>query len=165
MSESKSKPKGGRPSMPSGNLPKRPPAGRSASTTQPKPSSGRPTTTTSSTAPLSTPYEIEEPESTEPVILPTPDINLTLNLTLLQSLTGFKRIITFKHLNGRKLHVEKTGVTKHGGEDVYPGLGNWKDEKRGEIGGTERGDLVVKYTVKFPERLTGKQRTKLIEIL
>jgi hypothetical protein len=95
------------------------------------------------------------------------DIHLEIVLTLLQSLTGFKRTISIKHLDlkapPKLLRIEKTGVTKHGAEDVYPNLGKLKGGEP-EEGEDERGRLIVRYVVGFPD-LDEKQRRELRETL
>lgn len=56
--------------------------------------------------------------------------------------------------------VEKAGPTQPGNEDRFPGLGMPISKKPGE-----RGDLVIKYNVKFPTTLTPEQKKALREIL
>ena len=59
-------------------------------------------------------------------------------------------MIKFKHLGGKTLTIDRSGVTEHGFVERYPGLGRVKDE---EIDGSEarywikkeeaRGDFVI----------------------
>ena len=41
------------------------------------------------------------------------DIITILNITRKQILAGFKRILAFPYLKGRKLKIEKTAITKY----------------------------------------------------
>lgn len=86
------------------------------------------------------------------------DLVHDLNLDLKEALTGFsKRVAT---IDGKQVPVEKGGPTQPGSEDRFPGLGMPISKKPGE-----RGDLVIKYNVKFPTSLTPQQKSQLREIL
>jgi DnaJ homolog subfamily B member 4 len=81
-----------------------------------------------------------------------------ITLDLKEALTGWQRRLTL--IDGKQLNVDKAGPTQPGSEDRYPGLGMPISKKPGQ-----RGDLVVRYSVKFPTALTAAQKTKLKEIL
>lgn len=86
------------------------------------------------------------------------DLVHTITLDLKEALTGWSR--TLVTIDGKHLPIEKTGPTQPGSEDRYPGHGMPMSKKPGM-----RGDLVVKYAVKFPATLTTSQKQKLKEIL
>jgi DnaJ family protein B protein 4 len=86
------------------------------------------------------------------------DLHHTINLTLREALTGWKR--TVPTIDGRQINIEKGGPTQPGSSDRYPGLGMPISKKPGQ-----RGDFIVKYHVQFPTSLTPAQKEKLKEIL
>ncbi|SPN97634.1 related to DNAJ-like protein homolog [Cephalotrichum gorgonifer] len=86
------------------------------------------------------------------------DLVHEVHLELKEALTGWSRRITT--IDGKQLPIEKSGPTQPGSEDRFPGLGMPISKKPGE-----RGDLVLKYTVKFPTSLTAAQKASLREIL
>ncbi|KAI9683812.1 MAG: hypothetical protein M1829_004146 [Trizodia sp. TS-e1964] len=86
------------------------------------------------------------------------DIHTTIELTLLESLTGWKRTVTT--IDGNSLQVQHPGPTQPTWEERFPGIGMPKSKKPGE-----RGDFVVGVKVKFPTSLTADQKRKLKEIL
>lgn len=86
------------------------------------------------------------------------DIILPVSLDLKEALTGWQRRLTL--IDGKQINVDKAGPTHPGSEDRYPGLGMPISKKPGQ-----RGDLVVRYSVKFPTSLTPAQKAKLREIL
>lgn len=86
------------------------------------------------------------------------DLVYELTLGLGEALTGWnRRIMT---IDGKQLPIDKAGPTQPGSEDRFPGQGMPISKKPGE-----RGDLVVKYNVKFPTALTAAQKATLREIL
>ncbi|KAI2623175.1 DnaJ-domain-containing protein [Hypoxylon sp. NC1633] len=86
------------------------------------------------------------------------DLIHTIELELKEALTGWRRTITT--IDGKQLNVEKSGPTGPGSLDSYPGLGMPISKKPGE-----RGNFIIKYTVKFPSSLTPTQKQQLREIL
>lgn len=86
------------------------------------------------------------------------DLYHTINLTLKEALTGWKR--TVPTIDGRQINIEKGGPTQPGSLDRYPGLGMPISKKPGQ-----RGDFVLKYHVQFPTSLTTEQKDQLKEIL
>ncbi|KAH8821645.1 hypothetical protein F5884DRAFT_96330 [Xylogone sp. PMI_703] len=86
------------------------------------------------------------------------DIIHTVDLTLKEALTGWKRTVTT--IDKKNLNIEKGGPTQPGSSDSYPGLGMPISKKPGE-----RGNFIVKYNVKFPTTLTAEQKRTLREIL
>ena len=89
-----------------------------------------------------TPYEIEEAWDSTPTAT-SDDMAATINISLPHALAGFTRILTFKHLNGKRLKIEKTGITRHGSEGIYPGIGRWKNSKPGLEVVAERRYFIV----------------------
>lgn len=83
---------------------------------------------------------------------------MTVSLELKEALTGWKR--TVMTIDGKQINLDKAGPTQPGSEERYPGLGMPISKKEGQ-----RGDLVIKYQVKFPSSLTAAQKQKLREIL
>lgn len=73
-------------------------------------------------------------------------------------MTGWKR--TIPTIDGKTISIEKAGPTQPGSTDVYPGQGMPISKQPGQ-----RGNLIVKYNVKFPTSLTAEQKEKLKEIL
>jgi DnaJ homolog subfamily B member 4 len=79
------------------------------------------------------------------------DLHITLTLTLLEVLTGFKK--TIQTLDNRKLPISNNNsVIKPGQKQTFSNEGMpTKDPNR-------RGDLMVKYSVKFPTKLSESQK-------
>ncbi|KAG0211775.1 hypothetical protein BGX33_004090 [Mortierella sp. NVP41] len=88
------------------------------------------------------------------------DLIVDLELTLLEALTGFTKSV--KTLEGRTLPVSASGsrVIQPGQEERFPGEGMPISKKPGE-----KGDLIVKFVVKFPTQLTPAQKEGLKKIL
>ncbi|KAI0023595.1 hypothetical protein F4780DRAFT_57247 [Xylariomycetidae sp. FL0641] len=86
------------------------------------------------------------------------DLIHTVDLSLKEALTGWKRTVTT--IDGKQINLEKGGPTSPGTSDSYPGLGMPVSKKPGE-----RGNFIIKYNVKFPTTLTAKQKEQLREIL
>ncbi|KAG0053011.1 hypothetical protein BGZ83_001771 [Gryganskiella cystojenkinii] len=88
------------------------------------------------------------------------DLITELELTLVEALTGFSK--TVKTLDGRTVPVSSSGtrVIQPGQEEKFPGEGMPISKKPGQ-----KGDLVVKYMVKFPERMTAAQKEGIKKVL
>jgi DnaJ-class molecular chaperone len=86
------------------------------------------------------------------------DLLFELELTLLESLCGWKRAVST--IDGNQIQIEKTGLTQPGSSDTFPRLGmplaNTPDQ---------RGNFIVKYAVKYPASLSHLQRTRLRQVL
>lgn len=85
------------------------------------------------------------------------DIKTTIELTLSEALTGWKKTVTT--IDGKQLSVSGGGPTQPGYQERYPNLG-MPTKQAGQ-----RGDFVVEVKVKFPTSLTTAQKMKLKEIL
>jgi len=83
---------------------------------------------------------------------------INVDLELKEALTGWKRTVTT--IDGKQLSLEKGGPTQPGSTDLYPALGMPISKNPGQ-----RGNLVIKYNVKFPTTLTPAQKQKLRDIL
>lgn len=79
------------------------------------------------------------------------NLKMDLNLSLVDSLTGFSR--TIKTLEGKELSISTKNVTKPDQEIRYAnrGMPNQKDPSR-------KGDLIIHTNVKFPPSLTEDQK-------
>jgi len=86
------------------------------------------------------------------------DINYSMNITLLEALIGFKRGI--KHLDGHLVTIQRSSVTKPGFTMLIKGEGMPTHQFP-----SQRGDLYITFTVKFPERITEEQRQGFITLL
>ncbi|KAG0349445.1 hypothetical protein BG005_010967 [Podila minutissima] len=88
------------------------------------------------------------------------DLVLELELSLVEALTGFSK--TVKTLDGRTLPVSASSsrIIQPGQEERYPGEGMPISKKPGQ-----KGDLIVKFVVKFPTTLTSSQKEGLKKIL
>ncbi|KAK3815794.1 MAG: dnaJ-like protein subfamily B member 1-like protein [Linnemannia elongata] len=89
------------------------------------------------------------------------DLVMSLELTLLEALTGgFSKIV--KTLDGRSLPVSASSsrIIQPGQEERFPGEGMPISKKPGQ-----KGDLIVKFAVKFPTNLTTAQKAELKKIL
>lgn len=82
----------------------------------------------------------------------------TVELDLKEALTGWKR--TVATIDGKQISLDKAGPTQPGSSDSYPSLGMPISKKPGQ-----RGDFIVRYSVKFPTTLTAAQKATLREIL
>lgn len=83
----------------------------------------------------------------------------TMNLTLLEALTGFKKDLT--KLDGSTVSIEENeGSVVHSGQEkilIGEGMPNYKTG--------EKGDLIVQFQVEFPKSLTAEQRDVLKQVL
>jgi len=81
------------------------------------------------------------------------DLHLTLDITLLESLCGFYKVIT--QLDGRKLYfTTEDNIVKHKDVFVISGEG---------IG--LKGNMYISYNVVYPDDISKDVKTKLVEIL
>ncbi|KAI8064333.1 uncharacterized protein B0P05DRAFT_590158 [Gilbertella persicaria] len=87
------------------------------------------------------------------------NLYMTLRITLLEALTGFKK--TIKKLDGTTTLItsSENRIIQTGHEDILIGEGMPKEQSG------ERGDLIVRYQVEYPESLTIKQRQVLKKVL
>ncbi|KAI0124235.1 hypothetical protein BJ170DRAFT_598555 [Xylariales sp. AK1849] len=86
------------------------------------------------------------------------DLVHTIELPLKEALTGWKR--TIGTIDGKQLTIDKAGPTSPGSSDSYPGQGMPISKKPGE-----RGNFIIKYSIKFPTSLTAQQKAELKKIL
>lgn len=87
------------------------------------------------------------------------DLVAELELSLLEALSGFSKSV--KTLDGRQLPVSSSSrVIQPGQEERYPGEGMPISKKPGQ-----KGDLIVKYVVKFPKELSAAQREGIRKVL
>ncbi|KAI7741604.1 hypothetical protein M8C21_006899 [Ambrosia artemisiifolia] len=86
------------------------------------------------------------------------DLVVTRRITLAEALTGYTVHVTT--LDGRNLTIPINNVIHPGYEEVVPreGMPISKDP-------TKKGNLRIKFDVKFPARLTPTQKTKIKELL
>ncbi|KAF9207276.1 hypothetical protein BGZ49_000828 [Haplosporangium sp. Z 27] len=87
------------------------------------------------------------------------DLIVDLELTLVEALTGFSKKV--KTLDDRTLPVSASGarVIQPGQEEKFPGEGMPISKKPGQ-----KGDLIVRFVVKFPTQLTASQKEGLKKI-
>ncbi|CAJ0895531.1 6437_t:CDS:2 [Entrophospora sp. SA101] len=86
------------------------------------------------------------------------DLSIKITLTLLEALTGFKK--TIQTLDGRTLAISNyISVIKPGQEQRFANEGMPTKEP------TKKGDLLIKYDVKFPNKLTDQQKQELKKVL
>lgn len=86
------------------------------------------------------------------------DLHHTMSITLKEALLGFKKVI--KQLDGRDIVVERTGVTQH--EYVMKIKAEGMPHHNFP---SDKGNLLVKFTVKYPKTFTADQQSKLAELL
>lgn len=86
------------------------------------------------------------------------DLLVVQTLTLLEALTG--KAHNIKTLDGRNLDVPETDIIRPGHEVVIPneGMPNSKDPSK-------KGNLKVRFEVKFPTRLNEDQKSHLMRVL
>lgn len=85
------------------------------------------------------------------------DLKTEVKLTLKEALLGFKG--TIPHLDGHKVKLNRLGVTNPMSVQKIQGEGMPK-----HLYSSEFGDLYVKYTVEFPEKLTEEQKTAIANL-
>ncbi|XP_057949193.1 uncharacterized protein LOC131144511 [Malania oleifera] len=86
------------------------------------------------------------------------DLMINQRITLLEALTG--KTLTLTTLDGRSLTIPVTDIVKPGYEVVVPneGMPISKEPRK-------KGNLRIKFDVKFPSRLTGDQKSDLRRVL
>ncbi|CAG8741809.1 17350_t:CDS:2 [Racocetra persica] len=85
------------------------------------------------------------------------DLRTVIKISLLEALVGFKKQI--QTLDGRPLNISSSSVIRPGQEQRVPNEGMpTKDPNK-------KGDLIVKYEVMFPSRLTEDKKKELRKIL
>ena len=84
---------------------------------------------------------------------------IELELKLYQSLLGFTKII--KHLDGRILEINHTGITKEDDLKVI------KNEGMNNLNSTNKGDLYIRFKIKYPSlnKLSNEEKTQLKKLL
>lgn len=86
------------------------------------------------------------------------DLVINQELTLLESLTG--KTLELTALDGRNLFIPLTDIVKHGSEKVVPNEGMPISKEPGR-----KGNLRIKFDVKYPSRLTSQQKSDLRRVL
>ncbi|OMH84946.1 DnaJ-like protein [Zancudomyces culisetae] len=87
------------------------------------------------------------------------DLSVSMELSLVEALTGFKRTITT--LDGRSLNIEnRSTVVNPGQQNRVIGEGMPISKQPGK-----KGDLLVTYSVKFPYSLSAEQKEQIKNIL
>lgn len=86
------------------------------------------------------------------------DLYITLQISLADSLCGFKRTVTT--IDEKMITIERVGPTEPESECTYSSLG-MPDLKNPE----QRGDLVVKFRVRYPGTLTERQQVQIRQTL
>jgi DnaJ family protein B protein 4 len=91
------------------------------------------------------------------------DLIVTQKLPLVEALTGDGGKKTIEHLDGRKLQVRvPSGVVKPGQQTTMTGEG-MPVRKEGQV--HKKGDLIVKWEIVFPDRLTPPQKEGIKKVL
>jgi len=86
------------------------------------------------------------------------DLNAKFSISLVEALTGFSKEL--EHLDGRKVLIERKGVTIPDQVIQIEGEGMPLPEY-----GSEKGDLFVKIHVEFPKSLSAAQQSEIKKIL
>lgn len=86
------------------------------------------------------------------------DLLVHQKLSLLEALTG--KTLSLTTLDGRNLNIEVSDIVKPGHEVVIPneGMPISKEPKK-------RGNLRIKFSIKFPSRLSSDQKADLRKVL
>jgi len=84
------------------------------------------------------------------------DLHVKETISLVEALSGFRHEI--EHLDGKKVVLSSTGVTRPGQVRKLAGLGMPIFEK------ADKGDMYVEYTVAFPETVSDAQAKQLKEM-
>ena len=91
------------------------------------------------------------------------DLIVTQKLSLVEALTGEGGRKTIEHLDGRRLQVSiPPGVVRPGQQTTLSGEG-MPVRKEGQV--HKKGDLIVKWEIVFPDRLTSSQREGIKKVL
>ena len=77
------------------------------------------------------------------------DIMIMCNITLKEALCGFKK--EFVHLSGRHISIKNDKIVQHGQTQKVKNLGFPYTEPNGE---KTYGDLIVKYNIQFPKKIS-----------
>ncbi|KAI8977136.1 hypothetical protein BDF20DRAFT_821080 [Mycotypha africana] len=86
------------------------------------------------------------------------NLRMTIQLTLVEALTGFKK--TIKTLDDRTLSVNNTKSVIHSGQESRVANEGMPNSKTGK-----KGDLIITYDVKFPTSLTDSQKEAIKKAL
>lgn len=86
------------------------------------------------------------------------DLVVNHEITLLESLTG--KTLELTSLDGRTLMIPITDIVKPGDEMVLANEGMPISKEPGK-----KGNLRIKFDVKYPSRLTTEQKSELIRVL
>ena len=91
------------------------------------------------------------------------DLITTVKVPLVDALTGSGTKQVVEHLDGRKLQVAPpAGIVKPGQKTTIPGEG-MPVRKAGAV--KQKGDMIVKWEVVFPDRLTPAQKEGVRKVL
>lgn len=86
------------------------------------------------------------------------DLVLNQEITLLEALTG--KTLDLTTLDGRNVMIPLTDIIRPGAEVVIPNEGMPISKQPGR-----KGNLKVKFNVKYPSRLTAEQKSDLRRVL
>lgn len=86
------------------------------------------------------------------------DLIVDWEITLLEALTG--KSLELKTLDGRNLEIQLTDIVRPGYEKVVPNEGMPISKERGK-----KGNLRIKFDVRYPARLTSEQKSDLKRVL
>jgi DnaJ family protein A protein 2 len=96
-------------------------------------------------------------ENNTPFIRSGMDLILDKEITLKDALCGFS--FEIKYINGKSytLHNNSGNIISPGFKKIIPNLGLERDD--------HKGNMIIIFNVKFPEKLTEEQMCKLREVL
>ncbi|XP_060214502.1 uncharacterized protein LOC132641496 [Lycium barbarum] len=86
------------------------------------------------------------------------DLVINQKISLLDALTG--KTISLTTLDGRELTIPITEIVKPGQEQIIPNEGMPISKERGK-----KGNLKIKFDIKFPSRLSADQKSDLRRVL
>lgn len=86
------------------------------------------------------------------------DLVVNQEITLLEALTG--KILDLTTLDGRNLMISLTDIIRPGAEVIFPNEGMPISKEPGK-----KGNLKIKFDVKYPSRLTEEQKSDLKRVL
>ncbi|KAF9606266.1 hypothetical protein IFM89_024087 [Coptis chinensis] len=86
------------------------------------------------------------------------DLVMNQRISLVHALTG--QTLNLTSLDGRNVTIPITSVVQPGFEMVIPGEGMPISKEPGK-----KGNLRIKFDIKFPSRLTAEQKSSLIKVL
>ena len=84
------------------------------------------------------------------------DLIYSKTLTLKESLCGFSFVVN--HPSGESILIEERTISKPSSKKIIPSMGMRKD-------GQQTGDLIIEFSVEFPDSLTSEQTEVLNTIL